>query len=160
MAKVSSKWLSIILALLVVVVLGVSGQGSKGRDREVIPPYPSGKQFPPGGSGSRGSGSGGRDFPPGGPGSPRGSGSGERDFPPEEPRGSGSSGRGGRDMRKFILSDMKRMVATDAGGMRVIKGVGGRFSESPMHIGFITMEPNSMFIPQYLDSSLIIFVEL
>nr|GEU42782.1 vicilin-like seed storage protein At2g28490 [Tanacetum cinerariifolium] len=171
MAKVSSKWLFILLALLVVVVLGVSGQGTRGRD---IPPYPipPGKQFPPGGPGSRGSGSGGRDFPPE---EPRG-GSGGRDFPPEEPRGgsggrdfspeeeeprgSGSGGRGWTDMRKFILSDTKRVVATDAGGMRVVKGVGGRFSQSPMHIGFITMEPNSMFIPQYLDSSLIIFVEL
>ncbi|KAG9146510.1 hypothetical protein Leryth_011783 [Lithospermum erythrorhizon] len=48
------------------------------------------------------------------------------------------------------------MVAS-AGDMRVVKGFGGRFTH-PMDIGFISMEPNSLFIPQYIDSNLIIFV--
>ncbi|PWA47894.1 rmlC-like jelly roll fold protein [Artemisia annua] len=164
MAKVSPKWLFILLALVVVVV-GVSGQIGPPGGRQ-FPPGPGsrgGQQFPPGSRGSGGQqfppgsrGGGGRDFPPE---EPYGGGGG-RDFPPEEPSRGGGGGRGWTDMRKFILSDTKRMVATDAGGMRVVKGVGGRYRDSPMHIGFITMEPNSMFIPQYLDSSLIIFVEL
>ncbi|KAI3688201.1 hypothetical protein L1987_81911 [Smallanthus sonchifolius] len=106
------------------------------------------KVFPP----EEGSGRGGR----GG----RGGGS---EFPPEEERG-GPGGGGGRrgwtEKRRYILSESKRVVATDAGGMRVVRGVGKKHTESPMHIGFITMEPNSMFKPQYLDSSLILFVEL
>nr|XP_043624415.1 vicilin-like seed storage protein At2g28490 [Erigeron canadensis] len=100
-------------------------------------------------------------FPPEG-GRGRGGGGGRTDYPPEGGRGTGEPGGRGRvprDTRRYILSDMKSVVATDAGGMRVVKGVGGPHKESPMHIGFITMEPNSMFIPQYLDSSLILFVE-
>ncbi|KAH6814613.1 RmlC-like cupins superfamily protein [Perilla frutescens var. frutescens] len=58
----------------------------------------------------------------------------------------------------FLLQESKHVVTTDAGSMKVVKGFGGKFMQSPMHIGFITMEPKSMFIPQYLDSSLILFV--
>ncbi|KAK4370356.1 hypothetical protein RND71_009831 [Anisodus tanguticus] len=61
----------------------------------------------------------------------------------------------------FLLHDSKEIVRTDAGVMRVVKGgFGGGVSmfQSPMHIGFITMEPNSLFIPQYLDSHLTFFV--
>ncbi|PKI52002.1 hypothetical protein CRG98_027654 [Punica granatum] len=66
-------------------------------------------------------------------------------------------GRGeGEDL--FLLQDSTRVVQTDAGEMRVVRTFGGRIIERPMHIGFITMEPKSLFIPQYLDSSLIIFV--
>ncbi|PIM99239.1 hypothetical protein CDL12_28270 [Handroanthus impetiginosus] len=47
--------------------------------------------------------------------------------------------------------------------MRVVRGLGSRLMMKnpvhiPMHIGFITMEPRSLFIPQYLDSSLILFI--
>ncbi|XP_076910454.1 vicilin-like seed storage protein At2g28490 isoform X2 [Bidens hawaiensis] len=90
-------------------------------------------------------------------------------FPPGQEYGPGGAGGaslpggGGRtgwtEKRRYILSDFKRVVKTDAGGMRVVRGVGGKYKESPMHIGFITMEPNSMFIPQYLDSSIIFFIE-
>nr|XP_016458794.1 PREDICTED: vicilin-like seed storage protein At2g28490 [Nicotiana tabacum] len=61
----------------------------------------------------------------------------------------------------FLLHDSKEIVRTDAGVMRVVRGgFGGGISmfQSPMHIGFITMEPNSLFIPQYLDSHLTLFV--
>ncbi|EEF36024.1 nutrient reservoir, putative [Ricinus communis] len=58
----------------------------------------------------------------------------------------------------FLLQDSKHVVKTDAGDMRVVKNFGGRILERPMHIGFITMEPKSLFIPQYLDSNLIIFI--
>ncbi|KAJ0497838.1 putative rmlC-like cupin domain superfamily, rmlC-like jelly roll protein [Helianthus annuus] len=129
------------------------------------------KVFPPeedyGRGGDRGYGGGDEDrsarkvFPPE---EQRGRGGGRgREFPPEEEYGPGGGGGGGRkgwtEKRRYILSDSERVVATDAGGMRVVRGVGGRFRDSPMHIGFITMEPDSMFIPQYLDSSLILFVE-
>lgn len=61
----------------------------------------------------------------------------------------------------FLLHDSKEIVRTDAGVMRVVRGgFGGGVSmfQSPMYIGFITMEPNTLFIPQYLDSHLTLFV--
>ncbi|KAL6532669.1 hypothetical protein OROHE_014091 [Orobanche hederae] len=72
---------------------------------------------------------------------------------------------GGRGARKgeelFLLQESKHVIRTDAGDMRVVRG-GGRSminkSPHPMHIGFITMEPTSLFIPQYLDSTLILFI--
>lgn len=63
---------------------------------------------------------------------------------------------GGSDW--FLLKDSKHVVKTDAGEMKVVRGVRGKSITNPMHIGFITMEPRSLFIPQYLDSSLIIFL--
>ncbi|KAE8711410.1 hypothetical protein F3Y22_tig00110294pilonHSYRG00054 [Hibiscus syriacus] len=72
---------------------------------------------------------------------------------------SGEEGEGGRraeDM--FLMRRSTRVIRTDAGEMRVVRSLGGRIIEKPLHIGFITMEPQSLFIPQYLDSSLILFV--
>ncbi|XP_050229215.1 vicilin-like seed storage protein At2g28490 [Mercurialis annua] len=65
--------------------------------------------------------------------------------------------KGGEDW--FLLQDSKRVVKTDAGDVRVVKNFGGRLLEREMHIGFITMEPKSLFVPQYLDSNLIIFIQ-
>ncbi|GAB4842953.1 hypothetical protein Ancab_012931 [Ancistrocladus abbreviatus] len=60
---------------------------------------------------------------------------------------------------KFLMRGGKRVVSTEAGEMRVVKGYGGRLlMEKPLHIGFITMEPKSLLIPQYLDSTLILFL--
>ncbi|XP_060171243.1 vicilin-like seed storage protein At2g28490 [Lycium barbarum] len=60
----------------------------------------------------------------------------------------------------FLLRHLHDVVKTDAGTMRLVKGGyrRGSFLHSPMHIGFISMEPNSLFIPQYLDSNLVLFV--
>ncbi|KAE8691024.1 LOB domain-containing protein 11-like [Hibiscus syriacus] len=58
----------------------------------------------------------------------------------------------------FLMRRSTRVIRTDAGEMRVVRSPGGRIMEKPLHIGFITMEPQSLFIPQYLDSSLILFV--
>jgi hypothetical protein len=49
-------------------------------------------------------------------------------------------------------------VKTDAGEMMVLRNYGGRIIDRPMHIGFITMEPRTLFVPQYIDSSLILFI--
>ncbi|KAL4591488.1 hypothetical protein LXL04_004456 [Taraxacum kok-saghyz] len=165
MAKGSSKlWVCLLLAIVVANALvdGVKGQGGSRWEEDAGEEARRGRrEVPP--ESQRG-GSGRRQVPPE---SERGyGGGGRREMQPEEPGRGGAGGRsgggkrGGTDSRRFILQDARRVVATDAGGMRVVKGVGGKLSESPMHIGFITMEPNSMFIPQYLDSSLIIFVEL
>ncbi|KAI3411368.1 uncharacterized protein J3R85_018086 [Psidium guajava] len=63
----------------------------------------------------------------------------------------------GEDM--FLLRDWKRVVHTDAGEMRVLRSFRGqRSGERTTRIGLITMEPCSLFIPQYTDSSLILFV--
>ncbi|KAL8245490.1 hypothetical protein R6Q59_011748 [Mikania micrantha] len=135
------------------------GEGGRGK---VFPPeedYGRDRRGRGGYEGGRGGDEGGRGkvFPP----EEEERGRGGRDFRPEEDQhGRGGGGRKGwTEKRRFILSDSKRVVATPAGGMRVVKGVGGKLIESPMHIGFITMEPNSMFIPQYMDSSMIMFVE-
>ncbi|GFQ02086.1 vicilin-like antimicrobial peptides 2-2 [Phtheirospermum japonicum] len=42
--------------------------------------------------------------------------------------------------------------------MRLVRGFATKFVPSPIHIGFIRMEPTSLFIPQYLDSTLILFI--
>ncbi|KAF5470668.1 hypothetical protein F2P56_011167 [Juglans regia] len=59
---------------------------------------------------------------------------------------------------RFLLQDSKSVMRTEAGEMRVIKSLGGKIWDRPLHIGFITMEPQTLFIPQYLDSSLMIFI--
>ncbi|KAK7335724.1 hypothetical protein VNO80_27721 [Phaseolus coccineus] len=58
----------------------------------------------------------------------------------------------------FLMKKSKLVIKTSAGKMRVLESYGSRASERHLHIGFITMEPRSLFIPQYIDSSLIIFV--
>ncbi|KAK2424737.1 vicilin seed storage protein [Trifolium repens] len=57
----------------------------------------------------------------------------------------------------FLMEKSKRMVNTDAGEMRVLESY-GKIHERRLHIGIIDMEPNSLFVPQYLDSTLILFV--
>ncbi|PON62323.1 Bicupin, oxalate decarboxylase/oxidase [Parasponia andersonii] len=58
----------------------------------------------------------------------------------------------------FLLKESKHVVKTEAGEMRVVWSFGSRFVEGPLRVGFITMEPKTLFIPQYLDSDLIIFI--
>ncbi|CAD5166711.1 unnamed protein product [Musa acuminata subsp. malaccensis] len=64
----------------------------------------------------------------------------------------------------FKLEKSEQVVKTEGGEVRVVRGFGssskwgGGGPVSPMHIGFIFMEPKTLFIPQYLDSSLILFV--
>lgn len=72
----------------------------------------------------------------------------------------GEEGEGeGRERGLFLMQEYKQVVKTDAGEMRVVRKVAGApISEKPMQMGFITMEPKSLFVPQYLDSSLILFV--
>lgn len=60
--------------------------------------------------------------------------------------------------KMFLMRNSKRMIKTDAGEMRVLESYGGRIMDRRLHIGFITMEPRSLFVPQYLDSTFIIFV--
>lgn len=63
-----------------------------------------------------------------------------------------------RDEPPFLLKESKHIMKTDAGEMRVVWSSGGRFVGGTLRIGFITMEPKTLFIPQYLDSDLIIFI--
>ncbi|CAI9105166.1 OLC1v1004028C1 [Oldenlandia corymbosa var. corymbosa] len=87
-----------------------------------------------------------------------GGGGGGGDMEPEEGGGGEEGGDSPRGNSKFLLQDSTRVVRTDAGEMKVLRGGVHRFWRNPMHIGLITMEPNSLFIPQYLDSSLILFI--
>ncbi|KAK4421490.1 Vicilin-like seed storage protein [Sesamum alatum] len=75
-------------------------------------------------------------------------------------RSGGSNGGAWQRKREkwFLLQETKHVVKTDAGEMKVVRGFGGKLNTNPMHIGFITMEPRSLFIPHYLDSSLILFI--
>ncbi|XVF19497.1 hypothetical protein REPUB_Repub11eG0115600 [Reevesia pubescens] len=72
-----------------------------------------------------------------------------------EEKGEGSGG-GREDW--FLSQDSKPLMKTDAGEIRVVRSLGGRIIDKPLHIGFITMKPKTLFIPQYLDSTLILFV--
>ncbi|KAJ8768669.1 hypothetical protein K2173_023573 [Erythroxylum novogranatense] len=65
---------------------------------------------------------------------------------------------GGQREDWFLLHDSKHVVKTNAGEMRVIKSFGGRILYRPLYMGFITMEPKTLFVPQYLDSSLVLFI--
>ncbi|KAG6526649.1 hypothetical protein ZIOFF_016650 [Zingiber officinale] len=68
----------------------------------------------------------------------------------------------------FRLEKWEQVVKTEAGEVRVLRGSGspskrqgagaGSDRTNSIHIGFIFMEPKSLFIPQYLDSSLVLFV--
>ncbi|MQL87100.1 hypothetical protein Taro_019627 [Colocasia esculenta] len=75
----------------------------------------------------------------------------------EELRRRHANGSGRRGL--FLLDKSKQVVKTEAGEVRVVKGFGWRGWPAPMHVGFISMEPNSLFIPQYMDASLILFVK-
>ncbi|KAL3618628.1 hypothetical protein CASFOL_037710 [Castilleja foliolosa] len=78
----------------------------------------------------------------------------------ERPRWWTEEEEGGKEDDKwpFLLQDSKHVVKTDAGDMRLVRGFATKFVRSPIHIGFIRMEPTSLFIPHYLDSSLILFI--
>ncbi|RZC70390.1 hypothetical protein C5167_033549 [Papaver somniferum] len=88
------------------------------------------------------------------------------------PGGRGEEEEGEQDM--FILHKSEQVVKTEGGQVRVVRGwnrgqsapagrghqhqAQGFINQNLMHIGFITMEPKTLFIPQYIDSSLIMFV--
>ncbi|KAL3518343.1 hypothetical protein ACH5RR_020932 [Cinchona calisaya] len=76
----------------------------------------------------------------------------------EEEGGGGGEGEIVKGNNRFLLQDSMHVVKTDAGDMRVMSSGGHRFWRSPMHVGLITMEPNSLFIPQYLDASIVLFI--
>ncbi|KAL4359434.1 hypothetical protein AHAS_Ahas08G0077000 [Arachis hypogaea] len=59
----------------------------------------------------------------------------------------------------FLMKNSKSVVKTDAGEMRVLESYGdAKLMERRLHIGFISMELRSLFVPQYIDSSFIIFL--
>jgi len=71
----------------------------------------------------------------------------------DEEREEGSSSK-----HLFMMQNSKSVVKTHAGELRLFKNNDDRFLDRHMHIGLLNMEPRSLFIPQYLDSNLIIFV--
>ncbi|XP_062017430.1 vicilin-like seed storage protein At2g28490 [Rosa rugosa] len=58
----------------------------------------------------------------------------------------------------FLLERSRLLLRTEAGEMRVVRSVGQRMVDRHINVGFLSMEPNSLFIPQYLDSSVVLFV--
>ncbi|KAF3542440.1 hypothetical protein DY000_02003277 [Brassica cretica] len=75
----------------------------------------------------------------------------------EEEQGGGGGG-GGRERGGFMMKESRQVIKSEGGEMRVVISPRGRIIEKPMHIGFLTMEPKTLFVPQYLDSSLLIFI--
>ncbi|KAF8085623.1 hypothetical protein N665_0656s0002 [Sinapis alba] len=71
----------------------------------------------------------------------------------EEQGGGGEIGKGG-----FMMKESRQVIKSEGGEMRVVISPRGRIIEKPMHIGFLTMEPKTLFVPQYLDSNLLIFI--
>ncbi|KAE8731590.1 putative Mitochondrial [Hibiscus syriacus] len=70
-------------------------------------------------------------------------------------------GEGGRQDEMFLLLNSEPVMKSDAGEMRVVRShdhEGRMIVEKPMHIGFIQMDPNTLLLPMYLDSSLILFL--
>ncbi|CAL9050557.1 vicilin-like seed storage protein At2g28490 [Musa acuminata AAA Group] len=67
--------------------------------------------------------------------------------------GEDATGRG-----RFILGRTRRVVRTEAGQVRVVSGDRWKGHPSTMHIGFLRLEPNSLFLPQYVDANLVQFV--
>lgn len=87
-------------------------------------------------------------------------GEGEGEWRPavEEEKGKGKEGRG-----LFVLDRLEKVVESEGGQVHVVRGqpwppAAFACREGLMHIGFITMEPKTLFVPQYLDSSITLFV--
>jgi len=62
-----------------------------------------------------------------------------------------------------VLDRVEKVVESEGGQVRVVRGQPWPPSavwcrEGLMHIGFITMEPKTLFVPHYLDSSITLFV--
>lgn len=91
---------------------------------------------------------------------------GEGEWRPEEE----GKGKGGAVPGKglFLLDKVEKVVESEGGSVHVVRGLPpeapwqagcGACREGLMHIGFITMEPKTLFVPQYIDSNLILFVQ-
>ena len=81
----------------------------------------------------------------------------EGEWRPEEEKERGE-GKG-----LFVLDRVEKVVESEGGQVRVVRGQPWPPSavwcrEGLMHIGFITMEPKTLFVPHYLDSSITLFV--
>jgi hypothetical protein len=75
--------------------------------------------------------------------------------------GGGGGGGGGEPAAGkglFVLDKVEKVVDSEGGQVRVVRGQPWP-PASFMHIGFITMEPKTLFVPQYMDSNLILFVQ-
>ncbi|CAM0873070.1 unnamed protein product [Alopecurus aequalis] len=98
---------------------------------------------------------------------------GEGEWRPEE-EGKGGGGGGGPGKGLFMLDKVEKVVESEGGQVHVVRGQPasvvpwqhggwsagcGACREGLMHIGFITMEPETLFVPQYTDSNLILFVQ-
>ncbi|KAK3151553.1 hypothetical protein QOZ80_3AG0247380 [Eleusine coracana subsp. coracana] len=84
---------------------------------------------------------------------------GKGEWRPEEEEGGKGGGKQGR---MFVLDRLEKVVDSEGGKVRVVRGQPwppGSFREGLMHIGFIDMEPKTLFVPQYIDSALTLFVQ-
>ncbi|KAM0877588.1 hypothetical protein ACQ4PT_035378 [Festuca glaucescens] len=82
---------------------------------------------------------------------------GEGEWRPEE-EGKGGGGEPAAGKGLFVLDKVEKVVDSEGGQVHVVRGQPWP-PASFMHIGFITMEPKTLFVPQYMDSNLILFVQ-
>ncbi|PUZ41212.1 hypothetical protein GQ55_9G485900 [Panicum hallii var. hallii] len=85
---------------------------------------------------------------------------GEGEWRPEEEKEREGKGK---ERGMFVLDRLEKVVESEGGQVRVVRGqpwppAAVVCREGLMHIGFITMEPKTLFVPQYLDSSITLFV--
>ncbi|WOK99844.1 vicilin-like seed storage protein [Canna indica] len=72
---------------------------------------------------------------------------------------SSSSHAHGSRAGMFMLGRSRRAFRTEAGEVRIVSGNRRwKGDQSSMHIAFVSMEPNSLLIPQYIDANLVLFV--
>ncbi|KAH0468673.1 hypothetical protein IEQ34_001905 [Dendrobium chrysotoxum] len=72
--------------------------------------------------------------------------------------GDEGGGSGGHDWAPFLMKKSEVVVKTEGGEIRVFRGHPWNGHPPRMHIGFVTMEPNTLIIPHYIDADLILFL--
>ncbi|PKU64877.1 Vicilin-like antimicrobial peptides 2-2 [Dendrobium catenatum] len=65
---------------------------------------------------------------------------------------------GSHEWAPFLMKKSEVVVKTEGGEIRVFRGHPWNGHPPRMHIGFVTMEPNTLMIPHYLDADLILFL--
>ncbi|XP_004984460.2 vicilin-like seed storage protein At2g28490 [Setaria italica] len=88
---------------------------------------------------------------------------GEGEWRPEKEKEQEEGEGKGKGRGLFVLDRLEKVVESEGGQVRVVRGqpwppASFACREGLMHLGFITMEPRTLFVPQYLGSNVILFV--
>jgi hypothetical protein len=89
-------------------------------------------------------------------------------FKERERKGEEEWAKEGSKRGLFIMDKWEKIIESEGGEVRVARGFGsptghGSGSDAArkglLHIGFISMEPKTLFVPQYIDAGLILFLK-